>query len=434
MDFSIHHWNADVLRANHPCNMGAEMNIFGRMLLAGLLTGIFVYGQTVEAATYYVATTGSDASSGTVANPFRTIAKGLSVMRAGDTLYLRSGTYGEYIRDWSGGVVPSGTSYADAPVIRGYPGEVAVLVGVDLQAAAYVIIQDLVLDAQGAAVDAIAVGNSGAHHVRFINIEAKNSANHVVQISHLGHHIEFLGGRFHDAGNPTSPVTEYPRCYGFYVIGNDNLFDGIEVYNIPSYGIHNYNSILPYPSRNIYRNSVFHHTGLQIVSSSAILLAKGADNAAYNNILYSNNGHGITTGYGDTNTKIYNNTIYGGAQKGIFLSTNAPNGSLSQNAQVINNIVFNNATGAILDLGPTGAGQAVLAANLMLNPLFVNPSGNDFRLQAGSAAIDAGTVLSEVAQDFARVPRPQGPRYDIGAYEFKVISSTPTAPSNLKAF
>ena len=411
------------------------MNTLGRMTLAVLLIGILFNGQVVEAGTYYVATTGSDASSGTVGNPFRTIAKGLSIMKAGDTLYLRSGTYGEYIRDWGGGVVPSGTSYTDAPVIRGYPGEVATLVGVDLQAAAYVIIQDLVLDAQGAAFATIAVGNSGAHHVRFVNIEAKNSANHVVQISHLGHHIEFLGGRFHDAGNPASPVAEYPRCYGFYVIGNDNLFDGIEVYNTPSYGVHQYNSILPYPSRNVYRNSVFHHTGLQIVSSSAILLAKGADNAAYNNILYSNNGHGITTGYGDTNTKIYNNTIYGGAQKGIFLSSNAPIGNLSQNAQVINNIIFNNATGAVLDLGPTAAGQAVLAANLMSDPLFVNPGGYDFRLQAGSAAIDAGMTLSEIVQDFTRTPRPSGPRPDIGAYEFKVNSSTlPMPPSNLKAF
>ncbi len=42
---------------------------------------------------YYVSTTGSDSNSGTLASPFRTIAKAVSVVKAGETIYVRGGTY-----------------------------------------------------------------------------------------------------------------------------------------------------------------------------------------------------------------------------------------------------------------------------------------------------------------------------------------------------
>ncbi|WP_229831352.1 right-handed parallel beta-helix repeat-containing protein [Actinoplanes ianthinogenes] len=45
------------------------------------------------AAAYYVAPTGSDSAAGTVSAPFRTIAKAQTVAAAGDTVYLRGGTY-----------------------------------------------------------------------------------------------------------------------------------------------------------------------------------------------------------------------------------------------------------------------------------------------------------------------------------------------------
>src|SRR5204862_2946110 len=50
--------------------------------------------RTVEAATYYVAPTGgSDSNSGAIGAPFATISHGVSVAHAGDTIYLRGGTF-----------------------------------------------------------------------------------------------------------------------------------------------------------------------------------------------------------------------------------------------------------------------------------------------------------------------------------------------------
>ncbi|HEY5961941.1 MAG TPA: right-handed parallel beta-helix repeat-containing protein, partial [Polyangiaceae bacterium] len=48
---------------------------------------------SLAATTYYVATTGSDSAAGTEAAPFGTVVKANSVVAAGDTVYIRGGTY-----------------------------------------------------------------------------------------------------------------------------------------------------------------------------------------------------------------------------------------------------------------------------------------------------------------------------------------------------
>jgi len=49
--------------------------------------------QTAFAKDYYVATTGSDSNPGTMDQPFATVQKGADTAVAGDTVYLRGGTY-----------------------------------------------------------------------------------------------------------------------------------------------------------------------------------------------------------------------------------------------------------------------------------------------------------------------------------------------------
>ena len=52
---------------------------------------------TVEAATYYVAIAGSDSNLGSQSSPFRTVKKGISILKPGDTLYIRGGQlWGDY--------------------------------------------------------------------------------------------------------------------------------------------------------------------------------------------------------------------------------------------------------------------------------------------------------------------------------------------------
>ncbi|MGI9285442.1 MAG: hypothetical protein ACR2P1_08630, partial [Pseudomonadales bacterium] len=73
------------------------------------------------AATYYVSTNGEDGNPGSLAQPWQTVKHALSILRPGDTLYLRGGTYYEQVR-----VNKSGT--ANQPItIAGYADEQAVI-------------------------------------------------------------------------------------------------------------------------------------------------------------------------------------------------------------------------------------------------------------------------------------------------------------------
>jgi len=63
---------------------------------------------------------------------------------------------------------------------------------------------------------------------------------------------------------------------------------------------------------------------------------------------------------------------------------------------------------------------------LTVNPLFVNSMSGDFSLQADSPAINTGANLNFPTTDFFNTPRPQGARFDIGAFE-NVNDNTPVA-------
>ena len=48
---------------------------------------------SLSATNYFVATNGSDSNSGTIDKPFATLGKAQSKVMAGDTVYIRQGTY-----------------------------------------------------------------------------------------------------------------------------------------------------------------------------------------------------------------------------------------------------------------------------------------------------------------------------------------------------
>jgi hypothetical protein len=52
--------------------------------------------------------------------------------------------------------------------------------------------------------------------------------------------------------------------------------------------------------------------------------------------------------------------------------------------------------------------------------LFVAPGGANYHLSAPSPARDTGQTRPEVTEDLEGTPRPQGPAFDIGAYEYAI--------------
>jgi hypothetical protein len=63
---------------------------------------------------------------------------------------------------------------------------------------------------------------------------------------------------------------------------------------------------------------------------------------------------------------------------------------------------------------PTGPGNL-----LNMNPLFVDGTVDDYHLRFDSPAIDAADPVAIDTVDYDGVTRPQGPRRDIGAFEYK---------------
>ena len=77
------------------------------------ITVIFLLASSsVYAATYYVAKGGSDASTGSSSNPWKTIAKANATLKAGDTVYIKAGTYNEMIKPARSGVKGSPITYS----------------------------------------------------------------------------------------------------------------------------------------------------------------------------------------------------------------------------------------------------------------------------------------------------------------------------------
>src|SRR3569832_130279 len=63
--------------------------------LSASLVGLAILAAAgnAHATDYYVATTGADSNAGTMAAPFATLQKAVNTAVAGDTVYIRGGTY-----------------------------------------------------------------------------------------------------------------------------------------------------------------------------------------------------------------------------------------------------------------------------------------------------------------------------------------------------
>ncbi|MGB7567804.1 MAG: right-handed parallel beta-helix repeat-containing protein [Chitinivibrionales bacterium] len=94
--------------------------------IAAVIVINFLIATSASAATYYVSPTGNDNAAGSLAQPFATLQKGNDAAVAGDTVYLRGGTYSITTPANSGAgisITKSGTSDTKRIYFWAYPGE-----------------------------------------------------------------------------------------------------------------------------------------------------------------------------------------------------------------------------------------------------------------------------------------------------------------------
>jgi hypothetical protein len=156
----------------------------------------------------------------------------------------------------------------------------------------------------------------------------------------------------------------------------------------------------------------------------------------YNNIAYDTDLSGMEIGIaGDSathperNVTIINNTFYNNGSVwggGIFVENPDVSGLVIRNNICSQNELFqiqlevpvqNLTIDHNLIDGNTGDFENDGSNVVTGNPLFVNPSGGDFRLNSSSPAIDSGSSDDAPFDDYDGMSRPQGAGYDIGAFE-----------------
>jgi serine protease len=155
-----------------------------------------------------------------------------------------------------------------------------------------------------------------------------------------------------------------------------------------------------------------------------------------NNVVARAQANGVTSGHYSSNPTVANNTLVGNGENGIDLADAA-----TTNAYVVNNIVANNLNYGIQDccgIGnyPSGTHYidnlaygntrsntpgisdttATVSGEIIANPLFVNPSADNYQLQAASPALHSGTSQKAPSFDFNGNPRPHGAAFNRGAF------------------
>jgi hypothetical protein len=390
------------------------------------------------ARTFYTSSDGSDHNPGTRERPFRSIAKAVSMLAAGDLLYIRQGEYREPISSTKT-PLGSGSGWDRPIVVAGMPGETVVvrppdregrdpLINLTSQRQQYLVFDNLVLDAEDVTVPLMSQSRDGTEpppsRVRVINSELKNAKGSAVFVA--GDEYQFINCRIHDNGHSS-------KDHGLYVSGGHNRIQGCDIYHNSGWGVYLYSGSADTANDNVIRGNRIHDNGLSGRGGFGIGLHSGRKNLVYDNVIWANpfgivvaagaeepnSNNTIQGNRGPTEQSIFNNTIYGNHGPGIAIAAD----NETRDNVVRNNIAIGNRDPNVLNRSST----TVIDHNLVQgNPRFRDPQAHDFHLQPGSMAIDAGVAIAEVRSDHDGIPRPQGKGYDLGAYEYSDHSFVPT--------
>ena len=375
-----------------------------------LTLAVLLLGRLAGAATYYVATAGSDSNPGTLAAPFLTLQQGVNRAAAGDTVIVRDGTYG-HVNSVTGGD-SSGNEYA--PVVLYNSGTTGAWITIKAEhKGAAVLDCEMLCDAY------INLGN--ASYIVIQDLVITRGYKEAIHSNDSAHHITLRGNRFEYIANRSTSTTlgldglyANPNCHDFIIDGN-----------------------------------VFHDIGRTNVNwLDHGLYLHGSNYTIINNIFYNiPHGWSIQTADGLSNVLIANNTFAfpnGGGQDGQIMLWNT-----QSNLTIRDNIFYAPLNYAITRYTSSVAGCSIdhnivygassmmadasgctLGTNQIgLDPKFVNASSAplDFHVQAGGPGIDTGMNIAVVGSDFDLNVRPQGSSADIGAFEYvpPIIVSPP---------
>jgi hypothetical protein len=443
-----------------------------------LLVGLGFFGaKTALATEYYVAPTGSDSNAGTITQPFGTIQKGVNVAVAGDTVYLRGGTYTITTPNTSGAGITfskSGTSDTNRIKYWAYPGETPVIdfSKMTISTSGYTHgmvvtgswlhfkgIEEMGVPMNTSSNNGVAVNGGGNDIFELMNMHHNNGNGIFIGKGTGGHLV--LNCDAHDNYDPNSAQGQGQNADGFGVHYQTsgaittvrgcrawwNSDDGYDLIN-QEVTVHVENSWAMgngYALYGTYSPTSGNGNGFKMGSS-----ATGVRHIVQNNVAWRNKAAGFYANHSAGGNTWYNNTSYNnGTQFNMLASpANTPGTTIILSGALAhimrNNIGFPNRNtnmGGVdtqfnawdLNLTPAaadflsindpsvaGTGQAIENSGA-LGPRSADgsmPNVDFLKLAAGSKMIDKGT---NVGLPFV------GAAPDLGAYEFGGAAGSPGA-------
>lgn len=311
-----------------------------------------LYPIAAHSTDYYVSTTGSDSNSGTLTLPWKTVQKAATTMVAGDTAYVRGGTYSEYMIKFSN----SGSS--GSPItIKGYTGETAVIDGMgssvadgrrpvfDIDGVSYITLDGLTIKRGATANVYISYNHAGStHDITIRNCDMQD----FVANDNSGHVLLGTGSD--------------------NIIIENNHLHGVQGYHNNASGL-----FVAYSLTVTIKNNEIHDTNIGIYWKS------GYDNSNIttieNNLIYNQTRWGVNLNHRGI---IFRNNVVRdvtGIGVLVFEESNICANLISVDMQILHNTVVRTGGGSIvLDRSTLceGAKNTVVRDNLIYN--FTSPS------------------------------------------------------------
>jgi hypothetical protein len=439
-----------------------------RFLSAVAVTTFVFAASAANAATYYVATNGSDTANGSATTPFKTVRHAARIVKPGDIVNVRGGVYYDKVS-----IYAKGTSTARI-VFRAMAGERPILDGTNLPAATPVVFLSgteyvdfsgfEIRNSSYMGISALAVRqtrilNNVIHHMAKNGIYVGGDtmpANYDVTVQGNRVYNTVLENQYHTMNGGWSAAVVVSRTQRATITYNriyDNDGEGLislrstyatirgnVIYDNFSASLYLDNARFVTADRNLIyatANTRYYRDGKPGIGIGVANEYKDVQNPSSDNVFTNNIVVGTRWGFyygnfefggGLRNTKVINNTFYGTVDEIIRIE----NGTHA-NSVVANNIFFQTTSPApkYSGSGPVSyrknlwyggpAGAAAGTGDLFGNPMFVNAGGrtsNDYKLQSGSPALFVGLGMTEVKTDFFGKVRTAS--FDVGAHEFSL--------------
>lgn len=341
-----------------------------------LLLGLLAYGET-----YYLSPTGNDATgNGSIGSPWFTMNKGITAMSAGDTLYLRAGTYTYTSQQEMAGM--TGTS-GNMFNIWAYPSEVPVITSDAEYSTAN---GTSLIDFESTAVYVYFKGVKIYNHYQResptalwhgLLVRSANCIYENIDISRCGNGVYlgtvatgnlFLNCDSHHNYDPYTSGDAYGDADGFGVTTNEgtaNEFKNCRSYRNSDDGFdaYNTNGYVKFDGCWSFHNGYREDGTTTGGNGVGFKLGESGDYSAlnlrdvYNNLSFRNRGTGIQQTAAQTIIEFYNNTVYANGNHGLEIYSYAL-------AHVVkNNVSFGNTNNNYNDDGGASIANCIIGNN-----------------------------------------------------------------------